>query len=881
MSSKGGKRSLLDEAVDLQRQRRASSRARERHVVFVGGSGTDTSALVAALKPEGRDSGRGAATGGDKPTALGCSATALDYSFVRYGGGSSLAHFWEVGGGRAMKKILDQVITVESVAKLMVVIAVDLVSPPRALSDLNFWLGAVRDRVGACVRAARQPVEERLRRAAEARVGRAAAKELDDGMSLIPILVVGIHAGQCTRALSDCADAVLALERALRAGCHAHGAALCCVDSGAGGEEKSLGGFKTEVRAFLVGKRARPVRRTGELEGLAVGFGQDAWFEIGVPKSTSVPPDDPAAAWQAYARQILGDTAPGDREKRATQTLAAEPWVDSHLRSKSFELSRKREEAEAARRRQETDSKRKIAARRKMRARATTSAATKSPESNAPARLPPRPKLKLKIGARNGDGGEGGPAESNSPESPRPAPQRRMQRRKLGLALKIDSRSPTQADAASSSSSSQSAVNSSWDVSKSGGFMTKGFVVGARGVTQAPSRTLSGASGPQPRHFVDPGSLRWLGRLGGGASAQVYKVVNLRSLRLGKRNVGAVGAASPNGSEPGDRFDDQVLLAVKKISVTDSKLRQQLVQELRVCQEADSRFLIGYYGAYFSEGAVNIALEYMNQGSLATVVAASGRFTRPMLASTAYQVCRGVGYLHERKVVHRDIKPENLLVNSRGEVKVADFGILAELENTLALRKTFVGTAVYMSPERISGKSYSFSADVWSVGLSLVYCANGKSPFARPNELGIFGLVETICDGPSPTAAADTPADVHDFIRQCCRKDPAERATVAALLRHPLLNGVNERTSAQTEWPFSRAQRKATSAAAKKDLEAVASSFADEYVKSRLGADAGPLEYRRSLLHQSLFGRVAEQVGSSYEDAQACMEYALRGGGGT
>ena len=77
-------------------------------------------------------------------------------------------------------------------------------------------------------------------------------------------------------------------------------------------------------------------------------------------------------------------------------------------------------------------------------------------------------------------------------------------------------------------------------------------------------------------------------------------------------------------------------------------------------------------------------------------------------------------YLHRVKhQVHRDIKPANILVSSSGAVKLSDFGISKELGMTIGLCNTFLGTMIYMSPERIYGKKYSYSSDIWSLGLML------------------------------------------------------------------------------------------------------------------------------------------------------------------
>merc|ERR1719378_1034554 len=116
------------------------------------------------------------------------------------------------------------------------------------------------------------------------------------------------------------------------------------------------------------------------------------------------------------------------------------------------------------------------------------------------------------------------------------------------------------------------------------------------------------------------------------------------------------------------------------------------------------------------------------------------------LACVTMQIMKGLEHLHERKLLHRDIKPENILHNAKGEVKLTDFGIAKDLDSTLAMAGTFVGTVTYMSPERCLGQDYSLSSDIWSVGMVIYEMATGRSPFADISAFPV--LLDYLCDKP-------------------------------------------------------------------------------------------------------------------------------------
>ena len=143
----------------------------------------------------------------------------------------------------------------------------------------------------------------------------------------------------------------------------------------------------------------------------------------------------------------------------------------------------------------------------------------------------------------------------------------------------------------------------------------------------------------------------------------------------------------------------------------------------------------------------------MDRGSLDGVLkrAPNGKIPEKVLAAITFQCLWGLAYLKHEHRLHRDIKPQNVLLNKRGSVKLTDFGISKELENSIGKAMTIVGTFKYMSPERILGRDYSYGGDIWSLGLMIIECATGKYPFAEANSMIEMAQTVTEADPPGLT----------------------------------------------------------------------------------------------------------------------------------
>lgn len=218
------------------------------------------------------------------------------------------------------------------------------------------------------------------------------------------------------------------------------------------------------------------------------------------------------------------------------------------------------------------------------------------------------------------------------------------------------------------------------------------------------------------------------------------------------------------------------------------------VKTLFVCQ---SPYVVTYYGAFYTEGKLHLVLEYMDAGTLDSLLKkAGGKVSEVVLKYTTYQILKGLKYLHkDLHIIHRDIKPGNILVNSKGEIKISDLGICGAINATLDERQTFVGTSLYMSPERLSGESYSVKTDIWSLGLLLLEFSESKNPLDISDNSSFFEILGKVMNFTLPQIKNIQSKEFIQFIELCTKSNPKDRADVLQLLELPFIKNLQGKTA--------------------------------------------------------------------------------------
>jgi predicted Ser/Thr protein kinase len=218
--------------------------------------------------------------------------------------------------------------------------------------------------------------------------------------------------------------------------------------------------------------------------------------------------------------------------------------------------------------------------------------------------------------------------------------------------------------------------------------------------------------------------------------------------------------------------------------------RERFLREAKLLATVDSPYVVAVHDFdVLRDGSPILCMDWIDGQTLLEAMRAQGcRVREDVVLPWMRQVCEGMGAAADQGVIHRDLKPSNILIDARGQARVADFGLARGSEPTADLSRTgdVMGTPYYMAPEQAEDpRSVDIRADIYSFGATFYHALTGRPPFEGETTFSV--LYKHKAEPPiSPRARMpDLSEHVNDILERCLAKSPADRfPSFADVLKH-------------------------------------------------------------------------------------------------
>jgi len=165
------------------------------------------------------------------------------------------------------------------------------------------------------------------------------------------------------------------------------------------------------------------------------------------------------------------------------------------------------------------------------------------------------------------------------------------------------------------------------------------------------------------------------------------------------------------------------------------ELQKHIISEKLVMDQMNNQFLVNLHCTYKDKLRVYFLLDVCLGGELFTILRSRRYFNEPTARFYAASVCEGFDYMHSMDIVYRDLKPENLVLDSRGYLKIADFGFAKKIADKTY---TLCGTPDYLCPEIVTGQGHGKGCDWWTLGILIYEMLASFPPFVADEPIETY-----------------------------------------------------------------------------------------------------------------------------------------------
>ncbi len=218
--------------------------------------------------------------------------------------------------------------------------------------------------------------------------------------------------------------------------------------------------------------------------------------------------------------------------------------------------------------------------------------------------------------------------------------------------------------------------------------------------------------------------------------------------------------------------------------MTEERAKRRFLREAHIAASLDHPNICAIYEIGEEDGRRFAVMQYL-EGKTLDARNRTKEFRLDEVLQIAIQIANALAEAHEHGIIHRDIKPQNIIVNSRGHLKVLDFGLSkhiysgnhpeAETQSLLSESGMIIGTMPYMSPEQVLGEELDFRSDLFSFGTVLYELVTGEQPFSRATAVSTISAILTYEPPALSASKPGTPPALDQIVSRCLKKKKEER----------------------------------------------------------------------------------------------------------